>query len=256
MVRHIGRLAILVMVAAAVVVGAGDAHATVWGNNDHKYAIATYDAGAQSYNAVKATIEVRTGAITQADAGNYGFILQDLWAIRSSNEWVESGVYRGWPSTTYPHGDASLEVLFWASKYPVSGGYTFAKWYMYSPTPIAGSTNEHKFKSVDTSGNDPWTIYINGAAANSQYNTVWLSGPLVRYVEAGIETNASSGVWGATSNPAFIDTIRRSSNGGANWGGIVGASLTYNQSSPWCSWAGWASGQEGTKLLNYRLSSD
>jgi hypothetical protein len=174
----------------------------------------------------------------------------------NGSEWIEGGIQRGWPTDAHPDGDAGCEVMWWGAISKPMGQSQLQLWWIQTPYPLVGG-DLHEIKYLQTgSGYYPWTVYIDGSVANCSPNTFYLSTNKVDFMEVGLECSASSGYYGSFTDPAEVDTIRHTTDGGSHWVGIPNATLTYNTSSPSNSWAGWVSGEEGTHLLNYRKSSD
>lgn len=214
-----GRLPLLTLVLALCVgVLAGwpaRCVATIW--NDHAYAEGRCYASSATWRGAEANIEVRNGAISDADASNGGFILETLWVLSTPNTgWVECGYMRGYRGQ-------NIRTPYWYCQTLAGNGY----WHRVVNITLTNGESP-KFRIAKTSADNAWQCTIGGVAAqDSTGDSVannCLGSHINRY-EAGLECCASSGRLGTTSDPVDITNQKKKSVDGV-WG-FSSAGLPY-----------------------------
>ncbi|HJW74326.1 MAG TPA: hypothetical protein VJ787_01470 [Thermoleophilia bacterium] len=199
----------------------------------------------------RANIEVRNGAISDADAANGGYAAEALWIgpNMSGTYWVEVGYSRGW-------GGDNIVTFYWANRNTTSPYYHEHKVWNLNAAAYVGTSPE--FKIVRVGSSDDWNVYIDGIYANDAgddhtANTTFTS---IDHFDVGLESNCSSGRLGASTDYVNASTLQKKvpsgswSYGPAYSGFGDGFQLVeLNSSSPFAHGA-WSTA--GQRLWNWR----
>lgn len=188
-----------------------------------RYALIQKQASSQ-WDGARAYMEIRNGAISDSDAAAGGHINNTLWVYTNDAqndprgvEWVEAGYTRGWRFTNVMTG-------YWASQRWSEGQnkMVYADHKITSVTMVDGS--HHWFKimhySGTTRGEATWRVYIDGdpvvsgdgVSVTTSHEFSHATG-----LDAGLETVASSGVMGNSSNWCNFDSITATTDEEASW---------------------------------------
>ncbi len=238
----------------ASVAGVAVSSAAADGLSPHAYSIGRIGLSSATWNLVKATMEVRSGAISDADILYVeapvpgGFIDQTLWASNyAGTTWVELGYSRGW-RPEYPD---SYNILtpYWANQ-QTDGDYI-----EHRVTAVSISDGENRTFKIRKVSSNTYQVCIGDTLAADEKGDATATdtiGAYIRWVDCGMKTNASSGRLGTSSNPVNDTYILESSNYGSSW--VVGPNQGYRRVDPdsggYGSYGGWDSATQS--LHNHR----
>jgi hypothetical protein len=259
-------LVLVLATAALLSTWAGAANAYIYPDSTRTYAVGHVHSSS-SWNAARATIGVKSGIIGSGDLGSvsfYGFIAEVLWIMPESR----SGSV-GWCEIGYRRGFKGYDMLtpYWENN--LNGqDYT----HQVTQVPIAPG-DAPEFKIVHYGTGTAWRFYINGNPAKDQFSDYTADtsfGSTFRWIDAGLEANATDTRLGSSSGWITITQIQKSSNAGSTWSFGPAAQLPGfnpsgfdviqfpdNHGASRTTFGGWrtgpnGSGTPGQNLWNYR----
>lgn len=212
------RLVVAAVMAAAAFLGLGGVAQASHLSPAAQGHVSVYNSSA-NWDGARAKIEVRQGDISLDDANDGLIVSQHLliadYSAHGTDYFVRTGIMR--QQNDPDQGENGIATVFYWLTRNASGDHLHLV-----PSPDAGTYNgQQPFFRIcrESSGNSSFAIKIDGEYADDSGGDHLASPGFTQldYIRVGLVTNASSGHYGTSANPADNTTIQRSTDYGGSW---------------------------------------